>query len=556
MAATSASAPKKAPAQKPKSTNRASNAVAPIAVQPAEAVQAMAKTNRAFLARHGIMRSTRSSFDLPFSFGKSKTYYEAASNAPSIEYAPDYGPNAANGEIPTIIRRSRWTYANDAFYRNLCNNYANNLVGYGINPRIRDKRLRKLWRKWIKECDARGVQNIHAMAHSAVVSRARDGGSFGRFRPRRKEDMKSGVPVQIQMLEYDYVPFDKNEILSDGNIIISGIEKDQIDRVRAFWMYDYHPRDLIRLGSGGLPRRVPAADVLHVYDPDRFESMRGTPLGSPVLNKSEGMKTYDEAELEKHKGNSMHGGFITPPLGEDGKATLGVDGVDGDGIEFAGMSPGTWTITPPGYEIEFANPPVVDQNYPLFRREGMSEVSVAFGLSVEHATLNFEKLNDRQWRANNLEVTRGLEHTQNNIIIPRFYQPVWERFVSEAYLADVWQPEAGKTVDDYYDVEWLCPARGHIHPVQEVAALKEALRCGFISRKRVAAAFGDDAEDIDEDNATDQLRSQSLGLKYDVYGAHDGLDFSKILDASMIQDALDDLDDNDASDAGSIISSG
>lgn len=109
----------------------------------------------------------------------------------------------------------------------------------------------------------------------------------------------------------------------------------------------------------------------------------------------------------------MHGGFIKPQLGENGKPTLGVDGVDNNGADFAGMTPGTWTVMDPGYEVEFSQPQGNDQNYSVFRREGMTEVAVCLGLSVEHITLNFEKLNDRQWRANNLEVT-GLSRPTRN----------------------------------------------------------------------------------------------------------------------------------------------
>lgn len=517
---------------------------------------AVSAANTKFLARNGIVRQFQSDLGSNFGFGASRTYYEAASNSPSIEYAPDYGPNSANGELQKIQRRSRWTFANDGFWANACRQSGNNIIGYGIKPRIKDPILRKKWRQWEREADARGVLNLHLMAHQIFVTTPRDGEVFVRFRPRRKEDMRSGVPFQIQPLESDYVPADKNELAPNGNIIISGIEKDAIDRVQAYWMYEYHPRDFARIDKRSfLPKRVPASEVLHVYRPDRFESMRGFPWGAPALNKAESLKTYDEAELERKKGQAMHGGFITPPLGEDGKATLGVDGADNNGLDFAGMTPGTWTVMDPGYEVEFSQPQGNDQNYPLYRREGMTEVAVCFGLSVEHVTLNFEKLNDRQWRANNLEVTRAIEANQE-LAISQFYRPVWRRFVDACYLADIWKPEPGKTLDDYYDVEFMAPARGHIHPVQEVAAYKEANRCGYISRKRIAAMFGDDVEDIDEENALDQQRAMKLGLKYDVYGGLERIDFNAILQSSMVEDELEKLDGSGASDPGSIMSAG
>ena len=92
--------------------------------------------------------------------------------------------------------------------------------------------------------------------------------------------------------------------------------------------------------------------------------------------------------------------------------------------------------------------------------------------------------------------------------------------------------------------------------MQEVAALKEALAAGFISRKRMASIYGDDVEDIDEENALDQQRSMKLGLKYSVYPGLEGLDFNAILQSSLVEDELETLDGSGASDAGSIMSAG
>ncbi|KQQ72432.1 hypothetical protein ASF70_12950 [Rhizobium sp. Leaf321] len=82
----------------------------------------------------------------------------------------------------------------------------------------------------------------------------------------------------------------------------------------------------------------------------------------------------------------------------------------------------------------------------------------------------------------------------------------------------------------------VAPARGHINPVQEVAAFTEAVLNGFTSRKHVANSFGQDIEDIDEDNAIDQERARLLGLRYPVYP---GLDFKEVLSQSLAEDDED-----------------
>lgn len=82
--------------------------------------------------------------------------------------------------------------------------------------------------------------------------------------------------------------------------------------------------------------------------------------------------------------------------------------------------------------------------------------------------------------------------------------------------------------------------------------LWEAIRIGVISRKRVASIFGDDVEDIDEENARDQQRAMRLGLKYDVYAGLDSMDFNAILQSTMVEDELEKLNGSGAGDPGHV----
>ncbi|NKL63305.1 phage portal protein [Rhizobium leguminosarum] len=495
--------------------------------------------------------SIRSSHFDNFGFSASRTYFEAASNSNRIMQAPDGGPNAYNSEIDRVRQRSRWAYLNNSFYRQAVRQVANNVIHYGIKPRIKNKVLRKLWAKWGKECDARGRTDIYGGQWLMVATTARDGGALCRMRGRRPGDMRSGINFQLQFLEDDYLPLDKNEVTADGNLIVSGVERDQIERVVAYWLYDFHPKDLIKSSATGnvLPRRVPAADVLHIYMPDRLSDTRGYPWGASALNKAESVKSVDEAYVETRRGQAMHGGFITKPAGEEAPV-LSTDGIEADGIEFAGMEPGTWTVLPDGHSVEFANPPQADPNYRDFKRSGIAELAVAFGLAPEHIDLDFRDLNDRQYRGLMLEVQRYLEVVQYHMIVFQMMQPIWERFVSEAFLNDLWAPEAGKTVEDYFEIEWITPARGYINPIQEVAAYSEAIKNGLSSRKRVSNSFGEDVEDIDEDNAADQARARGYGLQYPIYPA---LEFEQVLKQSMAEsDADDDPEQDDDATEGSV----
>ncbi|RVP48128.1 hypothetical protein [Sinorhizobium medicae] len=73
---------------------------------------------------------------------------------------------------------------------------------------------------------------------------------------------------------------------------------------------------------------------------------------------------------------------------------------------------------------------------------------------------------------------------------------------------------------------------------------------------RVASTFGDDIEDIDEENAIDKQRAMRLVLGYDVYGAFEEVDFNAILQSTLVEDELEKLDGSGAADPGSIMSVG
>src|SRR3546814_14365924 len=86
--------------------------------------------------------------------------------------------------------------------------------------------------------------------------------AFGRVRLRRKTDVLT-VPLQLQVLECDYVPFDKNEDLCGGAYIEQGIEFDRIGRRVGYWMFRQHPGDPSNRGfQNATPIRVPASAAI------------------------------------------------------------------------------------------------------------------------------------------------------------------------------------------------------------------------------------------------------------------------------------------------------
>lgn len=101
------------------------------------------------------------------------------------------------------------------------------------------------------------------------------GECFVRLRPRRAEDGLL-VPLQLQLLQSEMLPFEKTETAANGNRIRCGIEFDGIGRRVAYHFRRRHPGDSTDQGAL-IPEtvRVPAADVLHIYRPIDAGQIRG-----------------------------------------------------------------------------------------------------------------------------------------------------------------------------------------------------------------------------------------------------------------------------------------
>ena len=147
---------------------------------------------------------------------------------------------------PKLLARSRELVVTNGYAANACEAFAANLVGDGIKPSsliedadLRD-RVQRLWLAWTDEADADGLTDFYGL--QAMVAREMfvAGECFVRMRPRRAEDGLL-VPLQMQLLQSEMLPFEKTGTAANGNRIRCGIEFDAIGRRVA-----YHFRRTIR----------------------------------------------------------------------------------------------------------------------------------------------------------------------------------------------------------------------------------------------------------------------------------------------------------------------
>jgi lambda family phage portal protein len=300
---------------------------------------------------------------------------------------------------PRLLARSRELVVTNGYAANACEAFAANLVGDGIKPSsligdagLRD-RVQRLWLAWTDEADADGLTDFYGL--QAMVAREMfvAGECFVRLRPRRAEDGLL-VPLQLQLLQSEMLPFEKTETAANGNRIRCGIEFDA-DRPAGGLPLPPPPSGRQhRPGIAVIPEtvRVPAADVLHIYRPIDAGQIRGLPHIAPAMVRLFLLDQYDDAELDRKKTAAMFAGFITKTAPEEpmmGEAEADLDGRPA----IASLEPGTMQVLLPGEDVKFSSPADVGGGYEAFQYRTLLAVSASVGLPYHLVTGDVRQAN-------------------------------------------------------------------------------------------------------------------------------------------------------------------
>jgi lambda family phage portal protein len=436
---------------------------------------------------------------------------------------PNTGPNRENSGTVPLRNRARDAGRNEWSAKSADIHWKANLVGTGIVPRpegvtpAQKTAFVKLWDRWVDVSDADQVLNFYGQEAMVGGTWLESGEVFVRLRPRK---MKDGLPVplQIQVIEADLCPIFYNAFAPvSGNCIRQGIEFDPIGRRVAYWMYAEHPGDLLITTNpqAYLLTRVPAENILHIYEPTRPGQLRGVSDYAAILAKLKGMGDFDDAVGERQKIANLFTVFFRRHIEDGGSPSI--DPITGqplkpdyDGMPMAALEPGLAQEVYDTDDITFSNPPGPGADYADYMRVQSQHVAAGRALPFEYLTGDIANVSDRTLRVVIQEFRRICQMRQQHILIHQFCRPVREAFADAAVLAGVIPPSER---DALAAVTWVPQAWPYIHPVQDVNADKIAVEEGFDSRENIITSRGRDPETVDAERADSIAREQQMGLE-------------------------------------------
>lgn len=427
----------------------------------------------------------------------------------------------------TTLARARFLVRNNGYASNAVECFASNLIGAGIVPSwlVDDTVLKDegqdLWLRWTDDADAEGVTDFYGLQRRIGRELFIAGECFVRLRPRYLTDGLS-VPLQLQVLPSEMLPINQNLIWQNGNWIRQGIEFDAIGRRVAYHFWKENPGDLTVLPRFGEITRVPAEQVLHIYDPVEAGQIRGLSRLTPAIVSLWTLDSYDDAELERKKTAALFTAFITRPDMDgdlfDKAAEAAAKAGTGDAT--VTLEAGAARVLMPGETIETAAPADVGPNYEAFQYRALIKATAAMGLPYTGVTGDLRNSNYSTQRAALIEARRRLEAIQHSVVVFLLNRPVWAAWQDQAVLAGKLSLDGyASDPSPYRSVRWIAPRWEWVDPQKDRIAEVIAVNAGFKARSQVIEAEGYDAAEIDERIAEDDARAKALGLTFSGTGS-------------------------------------
>jgi len=375
--------------------------------------------------------------------------------------------------------------------------------------------MEEAWRRWCRPdtCDVAGRLSFHGFEMMIAGSLPESGECLVRI---VRQPMGAGrVPLALELIEAHQLDEEKSGV-SDrpGHEWRLGVEINQWGRPTRYAILTRHPGDvelgLNRRGAQEKHVYVDAADMIHVYMPERIGQNRGVPWLASVITTVHNLAEYEKAHWTRKRVQAASLGWIRTPEGE-----LIGDAVE-NGQQLFNTEPGSWNILDPGQEPVAPDFGPDDGQYDNVVRNLSRRFAAGFGCSYETLSRDFSQTN---YSSSRLSILEDRDHWRvvQSVIIQVFHQRVFEEWLRAAALVgelpspafnDYWtRPER------YNAPRWQARSWSWVDPQKEMKALEMARTLLLQSHsEQIAEYSGEQFDQVMAQIARENELKDSLGL--------------------------------------------
>ena len=429
-----------------------------------------------------------------------------------------------NGSISRLRNRARQLVRDSDYARQAKRAVVHNVIGSGIKlqaqvmmqrgGRLDDQlngAIEAAWLRWgyKQHCDVAGRLCFTDIERMAIGAMCESGEIF--IRIIRQPFGGSGVPFALQLIESDQLDetYNGNSTVA-GNEWRMGVEVDRWGRPVQYAFLSSHPGD----GPfGGMPGKrhlmLPANEVIHLALLDRPGQTRGVTWFASAIKRMHHLSGYEEAEVVRARAASALMGFITSPEGE----LIGDEVMDGERV--TAFEPGTFKYLQPGESVSVPSLDAPDGQFEPFTRAMLRAVAAGIGCSYETVSRDFSQTN---YSSSRLSLLEDREHWRmlQDYMVKNFHQPIYEAWLEMAVMSGSLNlPLYEVDPMRFKRVKWVPRAWGWVDPQKEVAAYRDAVRCGFKTLAQVVAEQGGDLDELLLSRRAELDKLEELGIAVD-----------------------------------------
>lgn len=287
------------------------------------------------------------------------------------------------------------------------------------------------------------------------------------------------------------------------NEVRLGVEVNEWGVPVAYWIWDRHPTDLFNI-SARKRLRIPADELVHIYDPKRANQTRGTTWLNPVMIHMKMLDGYVEAELVAARVGAAKMGFF------QWKDSADFEPPQADETLTIHAEAGKAEMLPPGLEFKDWSPAHPSIAFPNFLKAALRFIASGLRTSYNALANDLEGVNYSSMRAGVL-VERDQWRSLQRMWVRKFLRPIYAEWIGFAQLSgelvlDTRDPAA------WLEARFLPRGWQWVDPLKDINASIAEIDNGLTSRTRVIAETGGDFEEIAEELAEEQAIIKELGL--------------------------------------------
>jgi len=422
--------------------------------------------------------------------------------------------------------RSREMVRNNPYAKQAKRTTQVNVVGSGIKLQSQVQQVRgrkpseainrlieEKWHLWTRAqyCDVAGRHSFHMMEWLATGALPESGEAL--FRIIRRPFGGSRVPLALEMIESDVLDEEyQGPTLAKLNEWRMGVEINEWGRPVRYAFLTRHPGDYWFQNApqkGDKHVFLPAADVIHLFIPERPQQHRGVPWFHSVMADAHQLQGYEEAAVIRARAGASVMGFVTSPEGE----------LEGDDVEadrrISEFEPGMWKYLEPGQNVEVPNISSPDQQYEMFVKNKVRRFASGFGCSYETLSRDFSETN---YSSSRLSLLEDREHWKviQSYLIENFHNRVFREWLDLAVLAGELPFDDYDSRPERYDTpRWMARGWDWVDPLKEAKAYRQMEQAGYMTKAQIVAKLGGDFFDNLTEFSREQQAAEALNVELD-----------------------------------------